>query len=178
MRLHLSVGLLVLSLFASQAATVTLVQTNAVWKYLDDGTDQGTAWRASVFDETGWSNGIPQIGFGDGDETTVIRSNRLDATKIITFYFRQHFTVTNISELSNLRAELLVDDGAVVYINGFEAFRQNMPATAILFDTTASTAQENFLFTNTVSSSMLVEGENAMAVMVIFSPLSVATSVR
>src|SRR5436190_19123825 len=159
MRLHLSVGLLVLSLFASQAATVTLVQTNAVWKYLDDGTDQGTAWRASVFDETGWSNGIPQIGFGDGDETTVIRSNRLDTTKIITFYFRQHFTVTNISELSNLRAELLVDDGAVVYINGFEAFRQNMPATAILFDTAASTAQENFLFTNTVSSSMLVEGE-------------------
>src|SRR5437764_1415412 len=28
------------------SAEVSLVSTGSVWKYLDDGTDQGTAWRA------------------------------------------------------------------------------------------------------------------------------------
>src|SRR6185503_16347093 len=168
MRLHFSLGFLIFSTLLGHAATVTLVPTNVVWKYLDDGSDQATAWRASAFDDTGWSNGVPQLGFGDGDETTVIRSNRVDTTKIITHYFRYHFTATNISELSNLHIGVVRDDGAVVYINGFEAFRQNMPATAILFDTLASGSlpnnQENNFFTNTVSSSMLVEGDNVLAV--------------
>ena len=168
MRIIFCFGLLIVSLFSTRAATVTLVPTNAVWKYLDDGSDQGTAWRASVFDDSGWSNGIPQLGFGDGDETTTIRSNRVDTTRIITYYFRHNFTVTNISELSNLHIGVVRDDGAVVYINGFEAFRQNMPATAITFETLASGSlpqnQENNFFTNTVSSSMLVEGENVLAV--------------
>ncbi|HKQ37900.1 MAG TPA: lamin tail domain-containing protein, partial [Verrucomicrobiae bacterium] len=172
MRLYLSLGFLLSSLLLTQAATVTLVPTNAVWKYLDDGSDQGTAWRAPALDDSGWSNGIPELGFGDAadgrPETTVIRRTRGDNSTIITFYFRHHFTVTNINELSNLHIGLVRDDGAVVYINGFEAFRQNMPGGAILFDTTASgnptQAEESTFFTNTVSSSMLVEGENVIAV--------------
>jgi lamin tail-like protein/CotH protein/Big-like domain-containing protein len=168
MRFLFSVCFLVLTVLCSQAAPVTLVATNVVWKYLDDGSNQGTGWRAPAFDDSSWSNGVAQLGFGDNDETTVIRSNRVDTTRIITYYFRHRFTVTNISELSNLEMGLIRDDGAVVYINGFEAFRQAMPLTAIDFQTTATTSlpqnQENNFFTNTVSSSMLVEGENVLAV--------------
>ena len=172
MRLHFSLGFLVCSLLLTHAATVTLVPTNAVWKYLDDGSDQGTAWRAAAFDDTAWSNGIPELGFGDTadgrPETTVIRRTRdQDGSTIITFYFRHRFTVTNINELSNLHIGLVRDDGGIVYMNGTEAFRQNMPSGAVDFQTVAPNVPnnvENNFFTNTVSAGMLVEGENVLAV--------------
>ena len=172
MRFYLSVGFFLLGTFLTQAATVTLVPTNAVWQYLDDGSDQGTAWRAPAFDDSGWSNGVPELGFGDAvdgrPETTVIRRTRdVDGTTIITFYFRHRFTVSNVGELSNLHIGVVRDDGAVVYINGLEAFRQNMPPGAVDFQTTAPNVPnnvENNFFTNTVPASMLVEGENVLAV--------------
>src|SRR5439155_174271 len=49
-----------------------LVASGADWKYLDDGSDQGVAWREPAFDDSGWTNGPAQLGYGDGDETTVI----------------------------------------------------------------------------------------------------------
>lgn len=167
MRLFFSLALLTGSLSLTQAATVTLVHTNAVWKYLDDGSDQGTAWQAPAFDDSSWSNGVPQLGYGDGDETTPIRFGPDQNNKYITYYFRHRFNVTNIAELSNLHIGLVRDDGGVVYINGTEAFRQNMPPGPIAFNTGASNvnnAVENNFFTNNVSASLLIEGENVLAV--------------
>jgi hypothetical protein len=43
-------------------AQTTLISTGAVWKYLSDGSDQGTAWRDLVFDDTAWPSGPAQIG--------------------------------------------------------------------------------------------------------------------
>ena len=37
----------------------TLVASNADWKYLDDGSDQGEAWRAPGFDDSAWATGRP-----------------------------------------------------------------------------------------------------------------------
>ena len=42
------------------------------WRYLDNGTDQGTAWRASAFDDSAWASGNAQFGYGDGDEVTTV----------------------------------------------------------------------------------------------------------
>src|SRR5438034_3962796 len=79
----------------SQAAD-TLSATGAVWKYLDNGVDQGTAWRELNFNDTGWSNGVAQLGFGDGDEATVVTSNRQ-----ATFYFRRSFEVSDPTIYTN-----------------------------------------------------------------------------
>ena len=40
-----------------QAQQSVLVPAGAVWKYLDTGTDQGTAWRAPAFNDSGLENG-------------------------------------------------------------------------------------------------------------------------
>jgi hypothetical protein len=37
---------------AVSLADGTLVQIGSTWKYLDNGTDQGTAWRASSFNDS------------------------------------------------------------------------------------------------------------------------------
>jgi hypothetical protein len=39
-----------------------LVEAGATWQYLDKGTDQGTAWRAQLFDSSSWSNGVARAG--------------------------------------------------------------------------------------------------------------------
>jgi len=48
------------------------ISSGASWKYLDNGSDQGTAWRARSFNDGAWASGPAQLGFGDGDEATVV----------------------------------------------------------------------------------------------------------
>src|SRR4030095_1849997 len=52
--------------------TTTLIARNSVWKYLDNGSNQGTAWRTEGFIDSGWSSGAGQLGYGEGDEAKVI----------------------------------------------------------------------------------------------------------
>ena len=52
----------------AQSANVTLIPSGAVWSYRDNGSDQGTAWRAPSFNDSTWAAGQAQFGYGDGDE--------------------------------------------------------------------------------------------------------------
>src|SRR5206468_5685614 len=49
-------------------AQAILVQTNAIWKFLDDGSDQGIAWRAPGFIDGTWDEGPAELGFGDASK--------------------------------------------------------------------------------------------------------------
>ena len=49
-----------------------LVAPGATWRYLDSGTNPGTAWRATAFADSTWKSGATQLGYGDGDEATVV----------------------------------------------------------------------------------------------------------
>ena len=46
----------------------TFITTGHVWKFLDDGSDQGTAWRQNGFDDTSWSEGPSELGYGSDGE--------------------------------------------------------------------------------------------------------------
>ena len=43
------------------AVARTLVPTGSVWKYLDNGSDQGTAWIAPGFDDSAWAAGPAEL---------------------------------------------------------------------------------------------------------------------
>ena len=150
---------------------VTLLLTNgAGWKYLDDGTDQGTAWRQRVFDDSSWSNGVAEIGFGDDDanrpERTLVRHIVSGQTNV-TFYFRAHLSVDNPAKYTNLIVRLLRDDGGVVYINGQEVYRNNISANPVLYSTfaNAAAADDGAVYqVGTTNTSMLLAGDNVVAV--------------
>jgi hypothetical protein len=136
------------------------------WKYLDNGSNQGTAWQASAFNDTGWSNGVGPLGYPSGSPiTTVIGYGPASTNKYITYYFRRAFTVSDPTVYTNLQLEVLRDDGVVVYLNGAEVFRDNMPSGAPTYTTLAVDAIEpdNYLQTN-LSRSLLVPGTNVFAV--------------
>ncbi len=146
----------------------TLVEAGAVWKYRDTGVDLGTAWRGTGYDDTTWSAGPAQLGYGDGDEATVVDYGPDANNKYITTYFRRTFVVDNPAQFTGLEFALLRDDGAVVYLNGTEVFRSNMPGGTINADTLASSliapANENDWVTNLVDPGSLVAGLNLLAV--------------
>jgi len=170
---RLLLNLLVLSLAVSVAlptcaATTTLVAKGSVWKYLDNGTDPGSSWKAANYFDGGWAAGPAQLGYGDGDEATVISYGTDSSNRYLTTYFRQKFSVANPATLGTLTLSLLRDDGAIVYLNGTEVFRSNMPAGPVTASTRSTAAAggtgETTFFTTTVSPTLLAAGTNVLAV--------------
>jgi hypothetical protein len=150
-----------------------LVAAGSSWRYLDDGSNQGTAWRGINFADNTWSNGLAQLGFGDSpvDEVTVIRqTNTVTGTTNITFYFRRAFNVSSPTSFANLSMWMLRDDGCVVYLNGTEMFRSPSmpPAPAVITFTTFANQQgaappDNTIDMATLSAAPLVAGTNVVA---------------
>ena len=117
----------------------TLIAAKSVWKYLANGSDQGTAWRNAGFDDSAWTNGAGILGYGRGDEGTVVSYGPNASQKYLTTYFRRTFNVDNAAAVTGLQLRLQLKDGAVVYVNGVEVARPNMPAGTITSQTYAST---------------------------------------
>ncbi|MDP6635436.1 MAG: lamin tail domain-containing protein [Phycisphaerae bacterium] len=111
-------------------STTDIIPLDATWQYLDDGSDQGSTWREPGFDDTGWSTGQAILGYGNGDETTTL------AGGATTYYFRHAITLPGSSTLNPV-LDVRSDDGVVVYLNGTEVFRVNMPAGPISSTTEA-----------------------------------------
>jgi len=157
--------------------TETLIRGGSIWKYLDDGSDQGTAqdganWFADPsYDDTLWLEGPAELGYGDDTqgrpEATVVNSGP-SRNYFITTYFRRSFDVYDASLYSGLNLRLLRDDGAVVYLNGVELVRSNMPEGVIDFLTLAnngiSGADEYTFLEFDVDPNLLLTGTNIIAV--------------
>ena len=151
------------------ATTTTLIPFGSSWKFLDDGSNQGTTWRNPGFDDAGWSSGASQLGFGDSpaDEATLIRrTNTVTGTTNITFYFRNSPTFANLAQFGSFNLNLLRDDAGVVYFNGTEVFRSpNLPTGTINFNTLAASTGENTIDTTNIvnTGAILSNGFNVVA---------------
>jgi len=153
--------------YDGSVSSSTLVAAGSTWKYLDDGSNQGTAWRTPAFDDTSWASGAAELGYGDGGEVTTLASGP-DGDKFITTYFRHEFNVTDPSLFTSLSLELQRDDGAIVYLNGSPVMTSNMPGGTVNFDTPASGVagggDETTFFSQSLGLSNLVIGTNVLAV--------------
>ena len=153
----------------------TLVTEGSVWQYLDAGnvpsTTTGNDWRV---DDPGWTDsGSAQLGYGDSDEATEVNfvdtdPNESGTQKNITTYFRQEFNVTDANRFTDLTLRLLRDDGALVFLNGQEIVRSNLPSGPITSTTTANStvsgSDEDTFFTFNIDPADLLDGLNVLAV--------------
>lgn len=147
---------------------VQLVGSKSTWKYLDDGSSP-EGWNALAFNDAAWRSGTAQLGYGDGDEATEIGFGPNSKDKYPTTYFRKKFVMEHKPEkVIKLTLRLLRDDGAIVYINGVEAVRSNMPAGPVTSKTFAGSGiggnAENTYYEYALYSDALVAGENVVAV--------------
>lgn len=154
---------------ALAGSSPAIINYTDVWRFLDNGSDQGTTWRNPAFDDAAWNSGAAKLGYGGDGETTVIGFGPDANNKYITSYFRKTVTINNLNQFQSFIINLLRDDGAVIYVNGNEIVRENMPAGAITYQTlAASTIDEGTEEDNPVSYSIpithFVEGTNTIAV--------------
>ena len=161
--------LIPLLVLLGQLPTVNaLVPAFSKWKYLDDGSNQGTAWRLPAFDDTLWPEDRSRFGYGGDGESTEISYGPDDSDKHITYYFRRTFNVFNPSLYTHVNLRLQRDDGAIVYLNGAEIKRSNMPASGVDFETEANNAiaaagEANFSW-SAIDPALLLQGQNVLAV--------------
>lgn len=141
---------------------------NVEWNYLDDGSQLEANWTSIEYDDSTWNKGVAPLGYGRDDNglNTVIEYGDDSGQKHITTYFRKDFQLDSTEEISKLTANLVRDDGAVVYLNGEEVYRTNLPDSEIAFDTLASNAvnDERDSHSFEIDPSLLSEGKNVLAV--------------
>jgi len=143
---------------------LSLVTTGNTWKYLDTG-EFFDGWTSPSFDDSAWKSGPSELGYGDDNEATVVGYGPNPDDKFVTTYFRHTFAAPTC--IVWLLMELKRDDGAVVYVNGMEVMRSNMPGGII----TPQTRPETFVSSNAeltfhpadIEPSLVVAGTNLVA---------------
>ena len=148
------------------SATNQIVKINDKWKYYDKG-EAASNWYASDFNDNNWSSGEAPLGYSmTGVKTTV--SYGSDANrKNPTTYFRKSITLPSTPTRSDVfLLNYQVDDGFIVYVNGKEAGRYNMPSGNVTFNSFSRTYASDTPLTGTleISSSLFKNGKNIIAV--------------
>jgi len=112
-----------------------VIDLNKPWRYAMP-TPVGDAWTEVGFDDSAWAVGLPELGYGDGDEVTVLDYGADPNAKPMSAAFRTVFEF-DPSQSGALAVDLVCDDGAVVYLDGREVQRVRMPEGEISPETAA-----------------------------------------
>ena len=154
--------------FTQPASGDQLISFGDTWKYLDDGSNQGAAWRANGFDDRNWSAGPGRLGYGGDGEVTKVSFGPNSSQRYITTYFRRSVTVANPAAYGGILLRLLRDDGAIVYLNGVEILRDNLMSDLVNWNSLATTTIDGTGETTPLelrlNTSALVAGINVIAV--------------
>jgi hypothetical protein len=153
------------------ATPVTLSPLGSLWRYLDDGSEQGTAWRGTNFNDSAWSNKVARLGFGsDANAASIVRqfvqTNGVNTSRQITnYYFRRTIVMTNPAAFTNVMFRYQRDDGCIAFLNGNQIFTNNMPPPPITANTFASStvspqSETARFWTNFVPASLFNAGTN------------------
>ncbi|MCA9248916.1 MAG: DNRLRE domain-containing protein, partial [Planctomycetales bacterium] len=148
-----------------------IVARGADWKFLDDGSDQATAWREVAFDDSAWDSGPAELGYGDGDEATEIGFGPDSNAKYVTSYFRHTFQLPDAGGVDSLELSVIRDDGVAVYLNGVEVLRDGLAADAGYLDLATATIANagevtpvvQTIDVSTLPPGTLIAGANVLA---------------
>lgn len=151
---------------------LTLIPVSSgAWSWRTGETEASnpqTAWTGLDFVEDGtWNAATLPIGFGGVDglamATTITGMQRVYSS----VFLRREFEIAPNEIPLKLVLKYLVDDGLVVYVNGNEVHRGNMPAGALsIADTASGGANETLWLEAEISAGagQLREGTNVIAI--------------
>jgi hypothetical protein len=107
------------------------------WWYWDLGGEPEPGWKDDWYPEGPWKAGFGPFGYGETYLQTVISYGTDPSHKHISSYFKEYFNLYNPSAVTQMIAEVMYDDGVVVYLNGTEILRAGMPSGTITSTTLA-----------------------------------------
>lgn len=122
-----------------QTTPIEIFPVSQTWKYYDQGSMDGTGWYAEDYDDSAWSSGAAPLGYDTANKltyTTTLSYGSNDSSKNPTYYFRTEFTLDQEpSSYEAFQLSFAVDDGMVLYVNGQEVKRHNMPSGTVSYST-------------------------------------------
>ncbi len=153
-------------------ATNTFVAKGSRWAFHDRGIDLGaTPWKQPDYYDGAWSNSPAPLGYSTGTPPQNTNMNYVmsygpDANnRYPTYYLRTTFDADSLP--TNLVLNVRRDDGVIVYLNGIEVARYNMPTGAVSYSTFAPlniTGEGQYAYYRTnVSPSVMILGKNVLA---------------
>ncbi len=166
--------------------TSVLMPAGSTFKYFTDAAGLGSSniveghsswsasnWKHPNFGDTAWSSGAAPLGYRTGTTpanqniATVIPFGASATNKWVSSYYRAEFNVASAAAVPSMNIRLKRDDGAIVYVNGREAWRQNFTAGLSVIGTTLATGAGDdgaAFFTVNLPNTYLVNGRNVVAV--------------
>jgi hypothetical protein len=144
--------------FVADCHGVALAAWGSMWITPGAGGTWTAAWADPGFDDSGWTAGQSQLGFPADRVNTAVAD-----TGAWTYYFRHSFEVTEPARFQDLVLSLYRDDAAVVYFNGVEVLRSNLPDGPIDSGTRALASSRETV-TAAVPAGLLAAGTNVLAV--------------
>lgn len=176
-------GALLASLASGEVVINEIATTHAPRNLRWDENDQayagaGPAWWSEDFPSLNWESGDLPIGYSLGTIASDLGNELRNVSP--SLYVRKDFTVTasEAASASPLVLSINYNDGFIAWLNGVEVARRNMGAAkAHIFHDQVSYRASTLGTTNeTISlsgaSSLLVEGENVLAIQVNNSSLT------
>ena len=148
-------------------SSVRVVDWGSVWFYNQTDNLDGVNWKAPGYNHSAWPSG-PGV-LADEECNCLpepIRTPLADNSGRTTFYFRTPFVYQGPLSGVQLQLSCLVDDGAVVYLNGQEIFRIGMPDGVPSYATLANRVVSDAVVEGpfTLPATGLVTGTNVVAV--------------
>ncbi|MFC2089701.1 CotH kinase family protein [Bacteroidota bacterium] len=136
------------------------------WKYNDSGSGVDGNWLYEDYDDSWWSTGNAELGYGDGDEATIVNYGGDASNKYITTYFRKQFTIDSIDLYEVYQLRVKRDDAVIIFLNGRQIIRENMPQwgyghLATAEKTINGDEEDRFLYYN-INPTFFKEGENIL----------------
>ena len=141
-----------------------LVDSGSSWVYRVGSDRAESEWKTRSWLGGAWSRGKAPLGAGSVNVETEV--NTFFGTPM-SIYARKDVTLTKEQAQQYLKLTTYADDGTVVYVNGKEVARKNMPQGRISANTPATQRPESQnaqLFSVDVPAEYLREGRNAIAV--------------
>ena len=102
---------------------VMAIQQGNIWRYFKGTSFPGANWNTREFDDSAWLAGPAGMGYGDGDDQTVLNDM---PGNYMTLYMRRDFTIVDASAVTGLDFQVDYDDGFVAFINGTEVARRGV----------------------------------------------------
>lgn len=145
-----------------------VISTGEEWFYYDAEAPLPTNWYTIKNIEAEWKKGISPLGYGDDIIKTKISYGGDPNNKHITKYFRKAFIVDDPHKYLIYKLKVQRDDGILIYLNGREIMRNNMPNGIITDSTKANSlvfnsSNEVIEYTKLLSPNDLVAGVNTIS---------------
>ncbi len=147
------------------------------WSYIGGGANLNATptWKSSLaYVETNWLTNRPapfRFGTTPPAGNTILPTDNSfggagTPTRCTTVYCRKVVNVLNPSAYLNFKINAKFDDAIVVWVNGQEAFRNNIAANPLYntFSTTSIAGDGATIFSGNVSTSLFNPGDNLVAV--------------